>query len=627
MKRSILILCTALILLFAQSDSYSQFFSLQGDGVSVEPYGSLFVMSEKEVGKEIAFSLQLQRIQEGLEVVDVTSDNPYLALRYKYDSHTLFATYTIHAYPRDEATLFFLCKQNDTFMKIPVHIDFLVRQTLHPIANLTLQDYPMAFAVKKKVAYVGTFGDGIYVLDISNPTSPKILHHISAGEGSVLKGAVTDLHVDGDRLYVALGGEGVALFDITDANNPVLIATKESGREYWAIYGQSLEDKSYAIGKEYIYALDKKQGVLDIFDSSLTLVQQIEIVPSERDMRVYVESVYLPPYGIIGRYIFITGEEIGLQIYYCKGNGFTGITKIYDNPELHLSGIKSYHHSISLSVNGKEHTFYGIYTDVYPFLLFGAKTYQLRVQARYVDGELQKNIDLREITKNGESINSSGFVSDRYDDLTAGNYHFITFKYNGTRFEVQRRLITSCFGQGAMDEQYFLCANKNEKDFEIFNPFLHRLYLAQGWNSVALPIDKEISPDNFTHAKIVWRWNSATQSWQAYSSDSALQRQIKKMKMLCTKLVAGEGFWVYNDRNETKIFKGETSYKLVPLQSGWNFLGSGEPIESYYNIDTHIRYIWSYFNGSWKFYGGDEYFEQNTLHFIDACQAFWAYAL
>ena len=338
------------------------------------------------------------------------------------------------------------------------------------VGKLDLGYLPMAVAQKGDIVYIAGFDNArLYLYDISDPKKIRYLKSMAVAHGTI-----TDIHIDHQRMYLAQGGEGVAILDINDPRNPRIVKTADTGREYWDIFGKSLTDRGYSIGDEYVYAIDNKRGILDIFDKDLHKVKSITIPASDRPARVYVaENFGISADGrllVVGRLVLITSEEDGLLVYYFRGNGFDKMYKIYENNGLYLSGMST-DSVMSITSGDKKYLFDAAYmgTSPEPFILFGLNTLRLSVYAYFTEQGLQKAVTLDEIKDGDQSINSSGFVSNNYRRFVAGNYRFNFFEYEGDNYRLHKILKTDCFGAFVATDKELICANKNSQSLEIYS--------------------------------------------------------------------------------------------------------------------------------------------------------------
>ena len=359
-------------------------------------------------------------------------------------------------------TLFFLLLFQCSFGSAPVEKGRL-------IGKLDLGYLPMAIAQKGDVTYIAGFDSArLYLYDISDPKKIRYLKSMAVAHGTI-----TDIHIDHQRMYLAQGGEGVAILDIGDPKNPRVVKTADTGREYWDIFGKSLTDRGYSIGEEYVYAVDNKRGILDIFDKNLNRVKSVTIPASERSERVYVvENFGISADGrllVVGRLVLVSSEEDGLLVYYFRGSGFDKMYKVYENNGLYLSGMST-DSVMTITSGDKKYLFNAAYmgTSPDPFILFGLNTLRLNVYAYFTEQGLQKGVTLDEIKDGDQSINSSGFVSNNYRQFVAGNYRFNFFEYDRDNYRLHKILKTDCFGTFVATDRELICANKNSQSLEIY---------------------------------------------------------------------------------------------------------------------------------------------------------------
>ncbi len=93
-------------------------------------------------------------------------------------------------------------------------VDTTIRQGLVP-----LDPAPLWIAVGDGVAYVANGPDGVVVLDVSDPKSPRQTAHVP------LHGYAYTVMLDGDRAYVADIGRGLVTLDTSDPRAPREFAT------------------------------------------------------------------------------------------------------------------------------------------------------------------------------------------------------------------------------------------------------------------------------------------------------------------------------------------------------------------------------------------------------------------
>jgi len=103
---------------------------------------------------------------------------------------------------------------------------------------------PWAVVVQGRYAYLGS-GGGIFLLDMSDPSSPR-----KVGE-CVTPGPVEGLFASGDYLYVADGREGLRIIDISDPSSPEEVGAYDSPG--WA--------EAVHISGSYAYVADGEAGL------------------------------------------------------------------------------------------------------------------------------------------------------------------------------------------------------------------------------------------------------------------------------------------------------------------------------------------------------------------------------
>lgn len=603
------------------STYYNSFFQLSSSVDGVYTDNGLDVAKSISIGDTVKFSFEITNLDERLRLVDVESDNSFLQCKTDNNNSINCKFIVSDTYKASEVKIIYPVFQiGEHRVKIPIDL-YLGKLVEKPIGKISINSTPIAVAQKDNIAYVASFDDAqIKLYDISNPKEIKYLKSIRIGEATI-----TDLFIDNQRMYVALGSEGVAIIDVSDAKNPKIIKAKEiQGREYWDIFGQSLKDKDYSIGKEYVYAVDNKAGKLDIFDSNLNIVKTIDIETSKMPIRVYaVTEIALVNSSVQGRYIFISNQEKGLTVYYIDKD-FKNIQQIYTNNQISPSDVRGELDTLG-SINGV----INYYQDL---IIYGSKTYKLRVSDNKVDNiqEIQNTV-LENDKYVRESINTSGEVDNRFDGYWAGNYAF----NNVTDMGLNKSIKTECYGSIVTKGDYLLCANKNSKMLEIYSlvPTKKFLHFDKGWNLVALPINSEVNVNDFNNSKILWKYTN--NKWEGWSSDNSIMNKLNKFKNegkinVFNKIEPAEGFWAYYDNVAVKVFDGKSyDFKNVDLKPGWNLVGSGQSISVDDLNNSNIRFIWKYKNGKWMTWGKDLnqniYKEYEMIKNIDVSEGFWTY--
>lgn len=92
------------------------------------------------------------------------------------------------------------------------------------IANTNLSGLCLGIALATNYAFIANFDYGLLVMDIQQPSEPKIVAHLHVG-------AATDLALSGHYAYVATY-EGLAVVDLADPSRPVLLTNQPSGGTY-----------------------------------------------------------------------------------------------------------------------------------------------------------------------------------------------------------------------------------------------------------------------------------------------------------------------------------------------------------------------------------------------------------
>ncbi len=119
------------------------------------------------------------------------------------------------------------------------------------LSFIRIPGYPNGVAVQDDYAYVAAGGRGLYVVDVSDLEAPVIA-------GSVeIPGNANDVRVDGGWVYLAAGSAGLAIVDVADPAAPSLAAALDLG-------GTAI-DLAVADGRAYV-AADARLVIVDVAD-------------------------------------------------------------------------------------------------------------------------------------------------------------------------------------------------------------------------------------------------------------------------------------------------------------------------------------------------------------------------
>lgn len=78
---------------------------------------------------------------------------------------------------------------------------------------------PASTFVEGGIGYFGAGWDGLYIMDLGDPSNPALLGHWPSPDW------VIDVEVVGDLAYVTLGDSGVAVLDVSDPTDPRVVGT------------------------------------------------------------------------------------------------------------------------------------------------------------------------------------------------------------------------------------------------------------------------------------------------------------------------------------------------------------------------------------------------------------------
>ncbi len=166
----------------------------------------------------------------------------------------------------------------------------------------------MAFTKDQKALVVTSRRNGVYIVDISDPTNPTVLSHYDSLEYS------TGLDINGNYAFICSRWFGVEIVDISDLRNPQYVSSLNGENEY--------QDCFFDSGFVYVGVYNGKR--IDVWDvrniTEAILVSQIELDGSGQGCVVKNGILYAAT-GLKGRnagsskYDYKRGVGSGLEIY------------------------------------------------------------------------------------------------------------------------------------------------------------------------------------------------------------------------------------------------------------------------------------------------------------------------
>jgi len=297
--------------LYLAADKGLKIFSLSTDGSPqlVNEYTTPDNVMDVVVSGNYAY---LVNYNNGLRILDISNPNAPVQV-----SHL-----DISAYSRGLAvagTYAYILTHSKGLQVIDIsQVDMPVR-----IADVDIED-PVDVAVSGDYAYVAA-GDGLYIIDISKPSTPEIVSHFAGSPDDKL--SLQSIIVVGNYVYVADKPTGYSFYHpigfyptyyhdpgglyIIDVSNPV----KPILHNKWAAWGNiritQANGRVYTSSAKTLYILDAENTQTST-SPNLGAVESL----SEREKYIYdIENVY-----DIGEYVFsITANQN--YVYIVKENG------------------------------------------------------------------------------------------------------------------------------------------------------------------------------------------------------------------------------------------------------------------------------------------------------------------
>jgi len=156
------------------------------------------------------------------------------------------------------------------------------------IIDLPLGGYPYALVQSGQSVFLGIEGEGLKVVDVSNPSAPVLSDTASANEGY-------DVEVFGSYAYVTDGTAGLRIVDFTDADATQIVQSVAASAN------------SYYVAISGSYALVSTYGSLEVIDirtpESASILQSV--------------SGFTTAHGVdtSGQYAFVADGGSGLEVY------------------------------------------------------------------------------------------------------------------------------------------------------------------------------------------------------------------------------------------------------------------------------------------------------------------------
>lgn len=131
-----------------------------------------------------------------------------------------------------------------------------VRNETQPVqkAELLLPETASAIALGDSIALVADCDVGLQIIDISNPSAPRLIGSVASGE------RITDVVVEGHFAYLIGGGSKLLVYDISNPAAPTEVGSLES----------FLRATALVIAGRTLYIADSRKGleIVDISDPS-----------------------------------------------------------------------------------------------------------------------------------------------------------------------------------------------------------------------------------------------------------------------------------------------------------------------------------------------------------------------
>jgi hypothetical protein len=126
------------------------------------------------------------------------------------------------------------------------------------LSFLHLPGFPNGVAASGAYAYVASGGTGLHVVDVSNLTAPVLVGTVDT------PGNANDVRVQGNFAYVADGASGLQVVDVSDPTQPRIVGTRDTP-------GNAID---LVVQGHYVYVADGPAGVqvIDVANPSLPVL-------------------------------------------------------------------------------------------------------------------------------------------------------------------------------------------------------------------------------------------------------------------------------------------------------------------------------------------------------------------
>lgn len=146
--------------------------------------------------------------------------------------------------------------------------------------------------------------------------------------------------------------------------------------------------------------------------------------------------------------------------------------------------------------------------------------------------------------------------------------------------------------------------------------------LKEGWNLLGSSYNNITPRDYFYNSQLIWTYDNSAKKWLVLSPNHTLDNLIEQEKSnlnieIFDTINAGDGFWVYNDIDQTLNINGNIPLDSnISLNYGWNLISS----KSFNDLTTKdltntscIETIWNYQDNKWYAYSAQTPIKQLLL--------------
>lgn len=359
---------------------------------------------------------------DGLFIVDVTDkNNPVQVCIYQPETSYPANDYTGVSVNGNYAYLADKGKQkieiiNISIPETPVRIKTITTGALTSPDSLFLSN---------NILYVGTGADGIAVFDVSDPENP-----VTKGTNNKANGLYHRFAVKGSYLLVADSDNGLSVLNVSNLSTPSYVANCDT----------SGYAKSVSVAGDYAYIADGDNGLIiaDVSDPVFPVVVSKLKLQQDSDTS-YLTSNFL---FVSGNYVYVVLDYYGFKIIDVSDPAAPVITGVYKTSggvsckTIFVSGNYAYLSATSLHIVNISNKSNPVIAKVYSTGSGGGSIQDAYIYGNYTYlAKGSKGIEVLDITNKSAPVSKGTFTNTNLGYAKrislSDNYAYIADDYNG----------------------------------------------------------------------------------------------------------------------------------------------------------------------------------------------------